>query len=216
MFLFPTERRTARGGVGPPRVTFAPAPGGAGKRAAVARDGPVEGAAPRAPGGAARDAGDDGEARIADYMAAMDAQLYGTRREAAASDAEAATSEGGGGSGGGSGGGGGGAAAAPEDVATAAARGLPGGSTLAHSFLRAADTGATGGAARPAGPLTPADVNFNLAASAAASVAAQGGAAGPVSTLLGELRVPVPPEWWRGEAGSAVGASDGEGPERKA
>jgi hypothetical protein len=40
------------------------------------------------------------------------------------------------------------------------------------------------------------DVERSLASAAAQGVAAQGGAAGPTSTMMGALGVAVPSNWW--------------------
>lgn len=84
-------------------------------------------------------------------------------------------------------------------------------STLAASFARlptpaaaeaAADArgGPAAASSGRAGPMSAADVTYNLLSSLAASVAGQGGRAGPVSNLVGHLGLHVPEPWWRGDA----------------
>ncbi len=50
------------------------------------------------------------------------------------------------------------------------------------------------------------DLEYNLVVNLVESVSSQGGAAGPATTLLGDLAVPVPAEWHLQGEGEGEGA----------
>jgi hypothetical protein len=92
------------------------------------------------------------------------------------------------------------------------------GTTVARSFVSASgdvagsDGGADGSAAAAANDdgaraYGDVDVHANLIRNVVESVASQGGGAGPVTNLLGELQVQVPREWLAQQAGTSDGGA---------
>ena len=79
---------------------------------------------------------------------------------------------------------------------------------IAHSFARAAPHTSSVSEPDPDPALRDVDVEYNLMANLAESVASQAGGAGPASNLLRDMHLEVPADWFAGNRGGNDSDSD--------